>query len=165
MAAVGHHTLVFVAILQNIFQSWAIIFFSKSKGRILDELRVSFNETDKEKIMKETRRLKKPKFSQKPDTAIKFTKDNANIFSDYLFETVNSAIKTSNFLNCLKLVDLPLSKIVGETTKKTIEQLMFHQHYLEEYFLSKCQFSLTIFYQTTNPDFEKVIVRIAFRFY
>ena len=34
--------LVFIAILQNIFRSWANIFFSKSKGRILDELHVSF---------------------------------------------------------------------------------------------------------------------------
>ena len=34
--------LVFIAILQNIFRSWAIIFFSKSKGGILDELDVSF---------------------------------------------------------------------------------------------------------------------------
>ena len=30
----------FIGILQNIFRSWA--FFSKSKGRILNELRVSF---------------------------------------------------------------------------------------------------------------------------
>ena len=34
---------VFIAILHNNFWSGAIIFFSKSKGRILDELRVSFN--------------------------------------------------------------------------------------------------------------------------
>ena len=33
---------VLIGILQNIFRSWAIIFFSKSKGHILDELRVSF---------------------------------------------------------------------------------------------------------------------------
>ena len=35
---------VFIGFLQKIFQSWAIIFFSKFKGRILDELRVSFKE-------------------------------------------------------------------------------------------------------------------------
>ena len=33
---------VFIGILQNNFRSWAIIFYSKSKGHILDELRVSF---------------------------------------------------------------------------------------------------------------------------
>ena len=33
---------VFIRIFQNIFRSWAILFFSKSEGRILDELRVSF---------------------------------------------------------------------------------------------------------------------------
>ena len=68
----------------------------------------SLCEIDKEKIMEETRRLNKPKASQKADTVRKIIKDNAGIFSDYLFETVNNAIKTSNFLNCLKLVDPPL---------------------------------------------------------
>ena len=68
----------------------------------------SMCEIDKEKIMEEISRLNKPKASQKPDTVSKIIKDNADIFSDYLFEAVNSAIKTSNFPNCLKLVDPPL---------------------------------------------------------
>ena len=33
---------MFIGILQKIFRSWAIIFLSKSKGRTLSELRVSF---------------------------------------------------------------------------------------------------------------------------
>ena len=33
---------VFIFILQNIFRALAIIFFSKSRGRIFNELRVSF---------------------------------------------------------------------------------------------------------------------------
>ena len=35
---------VFIRIFQNIPRNRAINFFSKSEGRILDELRVSFNE-------------------------------------------------------------------------------------------------------------------------
>ena len=32
----------FIGVLQNICRGWAIIFFWKSKGRIVNELRVSF---------------------------------------------------------------------------------------------------------------------------
>ena len=35
----------FIGILQNIFRSRASISFSKSKGRILSKMRVSFNKT------------------------------------------------------------------------------------------------------------------------
>ena len=37
---------VFIGILQNLFRSWDIIFFSKSEGRILDELHVSFKQRE-----------------------------------------------------------------------------------------------------------------------
>ena len=44
---------VFIGILQNIFRSWAIIFFSKSSGRSLDKLCVSFvkNESESNRII------------------------------------------------------------------------------------------------------------------
>ena len=42
---------LFIDTLQNIFRSWAFIFSSKSKGRILDELRVSFNDTHMEELV------------------------------------------------------------------------------------------------------------------
>ena len=57
--------------------------------------------------MKEIKVLNKQRASQKSDIPIK---ENADIFADYLFETVRSAIKISNFPNCLKLAGIILYK-------------------------------------------------------
>ena len=71
----------------------------------------------------------KNKVSQKFDISIRIIKDNADNFSEFLRETVNSAIKTSNFPNNLKLVDIHLYiKKAERTTKKTIDQSPFYQH-------------------------------------
>ena len=43
-----------IGIFQNIFQTWAIIFSQRSKGRILDELRVSFNKKSNHLIKNQT---------------------------------------------------------------------------------------------------------------
>ena len=60
-------------------------------------------------------------------------------------------------------------KMVLNSTKQTLDQLVFYQYYqkyLKEYFLSKCQIFLMIFYQTNNAYFGKNIVRgIAFWIY
>ena len=68
------------------------------------------HEIDNEKIMKEMKVLNKQRASQKSDISINVMKDNADIFADYLFETVRSAIKISNFPNCLKLAGIILYK-------------------------------------------------------
>ena len=71
----------------------------------------SFHEINNEKIEKEIRKLNKNKASQKSDIPSRMIKDNANIFAQFLCETVKSAIKTSNFSNSLKLTDIaPLHK-------------------------------------------------------
>ena len=57
--------------------------------------------------MKEIKVLNKQRASQKSDIPIK---ENSDIFADYLFETVRSAIKISNFPNCLKLAGIILYK-------------------------------------------------------
>ena len=68
----------------------------------------SFHEV---KIEREIMRLNKNKASQKSDIPIRITKDNVDIFADFLCETVNCTIKTSNFPSCLKLADItPLHK-------------------------------------------------------
>ena len=94
--------------------------------------------------MKEIGRLNKQKASLKSNIPIKIFKDSTDIFADYIGETVNSAIKTFNFPNWLKLLELQLYiKKVGKTSKKTIDRLVFYQHYLKylkEYFSSKWQF-------------------------
>ena len=43
------------------------------------------------------KRLYKRRATQKSDVPIKIIKDDADIFADYLGETVTSAIKTTNF--------------------------------------------------------------------
>ena len=56
-------------------------------------------------------RLNKNKASQKSDIPIRIIKENIDIFADFLCETVNCTIKTSNFPNCLNLADItPLHK-------------------------------------------------------
>lgn len=62
--------------------------------------------------------LNKNKVSQKFDISIRIIKDNADNFSEFLRETVNSAIKTSNFPSSLKIADItPLHK-KGRKNKK-----------------------------------------------
>ena len=51
------------------------------------------------------------KASQKSDIPITIIHENADIFEDFLAESLKGAIKTYNFLNCLKLTDItPLHK-------------------------------------------------------
>ena len=66
------------------------------------------------------RRLNKNKASQKSGIAIKIIKDNANIFAEFLCETVSSITKTSNFPNSLKLGDItPLHKKGRKNNKES----------------------------------------------
>ena len=56
---------------------------------------------DNKKITKEIGRLNKKKASQKSDIPIKTIKENSDIFSNSLGETINITIKTSkNFFVC-----------------------------------------------------------------
>ena len=71
----------------------------------------SFHEVNDEKIERGIMRLNKNKASQKSNIPIRIIKDNVHIFADFLCETVNCTIKTSNFPSCLKLADItPLHK-------------------------------------------------------
>ena len=92
---------------------------------------------------------------------MKIIHDNVDIFADFLPEPFKGAIKTSNFSNCLKLADItPLHKKGEKTIRKTIDQLVFYQHYqkyLKRYSLNKYRFSLIRFYQTNNVGSEKDI--------
>ena len=61
--------------------------------------------------MKEIKRLNKNKGSQKSDIAVRIIHKNADIFTDFLAESLKGAIKIYNFPNCLKLADItPLHK-------------------------------------------------------
>ena len=92
---------VFRAILKYKNHPSIIAINEKSKNA-----KFSFHEVNNEKIAKEIRRLNKNKASQKSDIPIRIIKENADIFAEFLCETVNSAIKSSNFPNSLKLADI-----------------------------------------------------------
>ena len=86
-------------------------------------------------------RLNKNKASQKSNIPIRIIKDNVDIFADFLCETVNCTIKTSNFPSCLKLADItPLHKkgrkdnkenyrpvSILPTLSKIFERILFEQ--------------------------------------
>ena len=97
---------VFRAILKYKNYSSIIAIKEKSKNE-----KFSFHEVNNEKIEREIMRLNKNKASQKSDIPIRIIKDNVDIFADFLCETVNCTIKTSNFPSCLKLANItPLHK-------------------------------------------------------
>ena len=63
---------------------------------------------DNEKIVKEIKKLYKNKVTQKSDIPITIIHENADIFADFLAESLSRTIKTYNFANCLKLADIIL---------------------------------------------------------
>ena len=91
----------------------------------------TFHEVDNERIIKEIKRLNKNKASQSPIFLL-IIHENTDIFADFLAESLKDAIKTYNFLNCLKLADIaPLHKKGEKTTRKTTDWLVFNQRYLK----------------------------------
>ena len=101
----------------------------------------TFHENDNEKIIKEIKRLNKNRASQKSDIPITIIHENADIFADYLAESLKGAIKSCNFPNCSKLADItPLHKkerkdnkencrpvSILPTLSKILERILFEQ--------------------------------------
>ena len=152
---------VLKAILKYKNHSSIITIKEKSKNS-----KFTFHEVSNEKIIKEIKRLNKNKVSQKSDIPIAIIHENADIFADFLAESLKGANKTYNFPDCLKLADItPLHKKKIKDNKENyrpVSILPVYSSYLKyqkEYFLSKYQFTLTSFYQTDNTDFEKDIAR------
>ena len=127
---------VFRAILKYKNHLSIIAIKEKSKNE-----KFSFHEVNNENIERGIMRLNKNKASQKSDIPIRIIKDNVDIFADFLCETVNCTIKTSNFPSCLKLADItPLHKkgrkdnkenyrpvSILPTLSKIFERILFEQ--------------------------------------
>ena len=97
---------VLKAILKYKNHSSIITIKEKSKNS-----KFTFHEVSNEKIIKEIKRLNKNKVSQKSDIPIAIIHENADIFADFLAESLKGANKTYNFPDCLKLADItPLHK-------------------------------------------------------
>ena len=60
----------------------------------------------KRKIQKEIHNLNNDKAFQHPDIPTKIVKSNSDIFSDFLYVSINSSIKSSLFPSCFKTADI-----------------------------------------------------------
>ena len=81
----------------------------KTKFKVGDVFYI--RELEKEEIQKEIHNLNSNKASQHSDIPTDIIKSNSDIFSDFLFVNINSSIKSSLFLSCLKTADImPINK-------------------------------------------------------
>ena len=97
-----------------------------------------FEEMDLESIEKEIQNLKINKASQSSDIPTQIIRENADIFAEFLWKSINSLIKSSIFPSCLKSADMtPLRKkgkkdsyrpvSILPTLSKCFEKYMFTQ--------------------------------------
>ena len=79
----------------------------------------SFREVSFKEIETEIRLVKLNKASQYSDIPTKIIKENSDIFSNFICESINNSIKSSIFPSCLKHADVtPLHKKCNETLKE-----------------------------------------------
>ena len=75
-------------------------------------------------IEKEINNLKINKASQSSNIPTKTIKENVDIFAEFLWKSINSSIKSSTFLSCLKSADVtPLHKKGKKKTKRITTDL------------------------------------------
>ena len=78
-----------------------------------------FREVSFKEIETEIRLLKLNKASQYSDIPTKIIKENSDIFSNFICESINNSIKSSIFPSCLKHADVtPLHKKCNESLKE-----------------------------------------------
>ena len=79
----------------------------------------SFREVSFKEIETEIRLLKLNKASQYSDIPTKIIKENSDIFSNFISESINNSIKSSIFPSCLKHADVtPLHKKFNKSLKE-----------------------------------------------
>ena len=79
----------------------------------------SFKEVSFKEIETEIRLLKLNKASQYSDIPTKIIKENSDIFSNFICESINNSIKSSIFPSCLKHADVtPLHKKCNKSLKE-----------------------------------------------
>ena len=91
---------------------------NKCKNRI----KFAFEEIDLASGRKEIHNLKINKISQTLDIPSKIIKKNVDMFTEFLWRSINSSIISSTFPSCLKSVDItPLHKKVKKNKKITTD--------------------------------------------
>ena len=135
----------------------------------------SFKEVSFKEIETEIRLLKLNKASQYSDIPTKIIKENSDIFSNFICESINNSIKSFIFPSCLKHVDVtPLHKKCTKSLKencrpvsilpilsKVFEKSMFKQmsSFFDEIF-SKYQYGLRKGFSTYTLNLVRKIEKI-----
>ena len=84
----------------------------------------SFKEVSFKEIETEIRLLKLNKASQYSDIPTKIIKENSDIFSNFICESINNSIKSSIFPSCLKHADVtPLHKKFNKSLKENFRPI------------------------------------------
>ena len=122
-------------------------------------IKFAFEEIDLESIEKEIHNLKINKTSQSSDIPTKIIRENVDIFAEFLWKIINSSIKSSTFLSCLKSADVtPLHKKEKKTKKITTDLKVFYQLYLnvlKNACLVRCLFILMKDFRNINMVSER----------
>ena len=121
-----------------------------------------FRELEKEEIQKEILSLTN-KASQHSDIPTKIIKNNSDIFSDFLYVSINSSIKSSLFPSCLKTADIALIYKKGKRDLKDNYRPVFYrvcQSYMKEACSSKYPNFLKILSQKISMDSGKATAHI-----
>ena len=88
------------------------------KEKYNSSTRFSFSFVVKEDILKEIENLKAKKATQNTDISTKLSKENSEIFADFIFENLNDSLSQSVFPSALKLANItPVHKKDSKSKK------------------------------------------------
>ena len=127
----------------------------------------SFTEVTTQDIEKEIFHLETRKASQISDILTKIIKENVDIFPDFLCTSINSSIKSSLFLSCLKFADVtPLHKEARKDVKQNYRpvSILLYQKFMKKPCLNKCLLFLKTYFLNTSVILEKALyVTMSFK--
>ena len=83
----------------------------------------NFSFVEKVDILKEIKMLQSNKATQNADIPTKLIKDNADIFREFVFTSINKCIEQSVFQSKLKLANITLVHKKTQKAQKTIKDL------------------------------------------
>ena len=116
----------------------------------------NFSFVEKVDILKEIKMLQSNKATQNTDIPTKLIKDNADIFAEFIFISLNKCIEQSVFPSKLKLANItPVHKKTQKAQKKITDLSVFCQIFLKcmrSSCLNKCLNILNLFYRNASVD-------------
>ena len=116
----------------------------------------NFSFAEKVDILKEIKMLLSNKATQNTDIPTKLIKDNADIFAEFVFISLNKCIEQSVFPSKLKLANItPVHKKTQKAQKKITDLSVFCQiflKYMRSSCLNKCLNILNLLYRNISVD-------------